>query len=170
MKNVNKAYNTKKCNYLLNALCESIQNESDYENDKNIIAASNAGLVTWGCIKELMNHLNVRSVYELGYETLYDLLYWADVFAMNLHNASRRDPTFLQVKFLFCQEYVEMHKNFLAKNVRNLGNIRRYFAEHYTELGDFETFDSLYEDWLNKEPDWGWGWIAWSDAYWLFLG
>lgn len=63
-----------------------------------------------------------------------------------------------------------MHKDFLEKDLRNLGNIRRYFAEHYAELGDFETFDNLYHDWLNKEPDWGWGWIGWSDAYWLFLG
>ena len=117
-----------------------------------------------------MKHVGVHSVYELEYESTYDLLYWADVFATNLHNASRQDAAFLQKKFLFCQEYVEMHKNFYAKNVRNLGNIRRHFAEHYVDLGDFETFDNLYDDWISKEPDWGWGWIGWSDVYWLFLG
>lgn len=58
-----------------------------------------------------------------------------------------------------------MHENYLDKTMRNLGNIRREFAECYVERGDFEICDSLYERWLQKEPDWGWGWIGWSDCY-----
>jgi len=160
IKNADTVYKSKKYRGILNALHESIEKESDYEREKNYIEASNAGLVTWSCIKEIMKHLNVQSVYELEYNTSYDLLYWVDAFAMNLHNASRSNAAYLQKKFLFCQEYVEMHKDFLEKDLRNLGNIRRFFAEHYAELADFETFDNLYHDWLNKEPDWGWGWIG----------
>ena len=170
MKNADKVYKSKKYRDLLNTLDENIEKESNYEREKNWIAASNTGFMTWSCIKEIMKHLNSDGVYELRHTIPYDLLHWADAFATNLHNASRSNTAYLQKKFLFCQEYVEMHQDFLERNVRNLGNIRRYFAEHYAELGDFETFDNLYYGWLNKEPDWEWGWIGWSDAYWLFLG
>ncbi|KPK97205.1 MAG: hypothetical protein AMJ95_10355 [Omnitrophica WOR_2 bacterium SM23_72] len=28
--------------------------------------------------------------------------------------------------------------------------------------------DSLFREWLKLEPDWGWGWIGWSDCCWLW--
>lgn len=52
--------------------------------------------------------------------------------------------------------------------MNNIGNIRRDLADCYVDMRDFKTCDSLYEKWLQKEPDWGWGWIGWSDCYWLF--
>jgi len=27
---------------------------------------------------------------------------------------------------------------------------------------------SVFHEWLKLEPDWGWGWIGWSDCYWLW--
>ena len=54
--------------------------------------------------------------------------------------------------------------------MRNLGNIRRAYAECYFDEGNLEIFDGLYTKWLKNEPDWGWGWIGWSDSYWLFAG
>ncbi len=75
---------------------------------------------------------------------------------------------FQEKKLLFCKEYVEMHQNFLDKDMRNIGNIRRSLADCYVDMNDLEICDSLYEAWLQKEPDWGWGWIGWSDSYWLF--
>jgi hypothetical protein len=28
-----------------------------------------------------------------------------------------------------------------------------------------EEAEGLYGEWLNQDPGWGWGWIAWSDCY-----
>ncbi len=61
-----------------------------------------------------------------------------------------------------------MHEEFSDKNLPNLGNVRSSLAETYYQLGDKDKADSLYEKWLKNEPDWGWGWIAWSDYYWLW--
>ncbi|MCI0423456.1 MAG: SEC-C domain-containing protein [Acidobacteria bacterium] len=46
-------------------------------------------------------------------------------------------------------------------------NFRRAVAESYFELGEAGKADELYRQWLDTDPQWGWGWIGWSDGYWL---
>jgi hypothetical protein len=36
------------------------------------------------------------------------------------------------------------------------------------ELGETGEGDALFGKWLDEDPAWGWGWIGWSDNYWLF--
>ena len=113
--------------------------------------------------------LEAKSIYDISNfgVTIYDLPYWADGFADELSNASRNDKSYLQKKLSFCQQYVEMHEDFSDKELPNLGNVRSTLAETYYQLEEKEKADLLYEKWLKDEPDWGWGWIAWSDCYWL---
>src|SRR3990167_5284706 len=155
---------------LMDKIHDSINEESHHEKANDPISAADAGLRTWAYLKKLMTVLNAKDIYDLEHETMYDLLYWASTLATYLHEASRRDSSFLKKKYDFCKEYTKMHEVFSDKNMRNLGNIRRTYAECYFDEGDFETFDSLYTKCLQKEPDWGWGWIGWSDSYWLFTG
>jgi len=159
---------SKEYSNLMDNIHDSIKEETNYEMENNFVAASNAGLTTWIYLKKLMTVLDAKNVCDLEYETMYDLLYWATSLVNNLQNASRDDKSFFQKKHDFCKEYIEMHKNYLDKNMRNLGNIRRAFAECYIDICDFETCDNLFSKWLQQEPDWGWGWIGWSDCYWLF--
>jgi len=56
----------------------------------------------------------------------------------------------------------------LVRDVRNLGNIRVSLAETYCQIGRSSEADALFRKWLSAEPDWGWGWIGWSDCYWLW--
>lgn len=171
MKDSNLLYETsKKYRDLLSKLHDSVEEEVDYERDNNHVAAVNSGLISWGYIKQLIKFLEADSISDLVYETGYDLPYWATNLQHNLHNASIKDPSLIQKKFEFCKEYVETHKNYTDKTLRNLGNIRHALADCYVNTGDLATCDNLYTQWLKKEPDWGWGWIGWSDAYWLFNG
>jgi tetratricopeptide (TPR) repeat protein len=65
-----------------------------------------------------------------------------------------------------------MHQGLLDKDVGNLGNIRAALVLSYYEMGEIKKADLLFRKWLELEPDWGWGWIAWSDCFWIwkFLG
>lgn len=155
---------------LMDKIHDSIEEESRHEKVDDPIAAADTGLRTWAYLKNLMAVLNAKNICDIEHETLYDLLYWATSLANNLHDASRQDSSFLKKKYDFCKEYTEMHESFLDKNMRNLGNIRRTYAECYFDESNFEIFDGLYTKWLQKEPNWGWGWIGWSDSYWLFTG
>jgi uncharacterized protein YecA (UPF0149 family) len=44
-------------------------------------------------------------------------------------------------------------------------NRRRSLAESYFELGETGKAEALYGEWLKADPQWGWGWIGWSDCY-----
>jgi len=50
----------------------------------------------------------------------------------------------------------------------NLGNLRTSLIECYFKIGKIDDADSLFREWLSAEPDWGFGWIGWSDLYWLW--
>lgn len=154
----------------LERIHQSIQEEDAYEKDNNYVAVCHAGLQTWFYLKQFMNFLGAKDFCDLEGYTRYDLLYWSCRLTHHLHNTSLKDKSLFPKKFLFCKEYVEMHENYLNKNMRNLGSIRQSLADCYVERGNFKICDTLYEQWLKKEPDWGWGWISWSDCYWLFYG
>lgn len=171
MKKINSHYkNSESYRDLMDNIHDSIQEEAHHEKENDPLAAADAGLRTWIYLKTLMTALNAKDVCDIEHETMYDLLYWATSLVKNLHDASRKDTSYLHKKYSFCKEYTEMHENYLSKNMRNLTNIRRAFAECYFDTGDVETFNRLYTKWLQDEPDWGWGWIGWSDSYWLFIG
>ena len=155
---------------LLDELGDEIKAEDIAAREGNYIDACDHGFKVWTCILELIKMLEAKSIYDISNYgvTIYDLPYWADGFADELSNASRKDKSYLQKKLSFCQQYVEMHEDFSDKELHNLGNVRSALAEAFYQLGEKDRADSLYEKWLKDEPDWGWGWIAWSDCYWLW--
>ena len=46
--------------------------------------------------------------------------------------------------------------------------IRISLAESCFKNGNIEKTDALFQGWLEQNPGWEWGWIAWSDCYWLW--
>lgn len=159
---------------LVGDIFDWIQQEEFEEMANNSIKASKCGLVAWEKLLSLMKQLNVRNIYELPEHVIptIDLLHWADYLTDELSNACREDKSLLSEKLKFCKSYVEMHEGFLDKDVSNLGNIRTSLAQTYYQIGELEVADTLFRGWLQLEPDWGWGWIGWSDCFWLwkFLG
>ncbi|WP_291643920.1 SEC-C metal-binding domain-containing protein [Clostridium sp.] len=48
-----------------------------------------------------------------------------------------------------------------------LENAKRAIAETHFYLGNIKKGEELFEKYLSENPRWGWGWIGWSDQYWL---
>jgi tetratricopeptide (TPR) repeat protein len=163
-------YTSERYNDLIDKLGDEIEAEGITDRAGNCIDACEHGSKVWACLLELMKILEAKSIYDLDNNgvTIYDLPYWATCFADQLSNACVKDNSYLQKKLRFSKHYVEMHEDFSDKNLLNLGNVRSALAETYYQLGEKDKADSLYEKWLKDEPDWGWGWIAWSDCYWLW--
>ena len=46
--------------------------------------------------------------------------------------------------------------------------LKRAIAETVLLLGDFRKGEELFQGYLFENPKWDWGWIGWSDQYWLF--
>ena len=99
------------------------------------------------------------------------LSYWKAAVKLmekwKIKTLSRFDEQFLQTQSLFnwCQDFdplVDPEERLLRENMR------RAMAESCFDMGEASKADRLYEDWLAADPGWGWGWIGWSDLYWLF--
>lgn len=163
-------FSSEKYRNLLDVLGDRITDEDLAQRNGSPIEACRHGLHVWDHIQELMKMLRAKSVFELdqGQATIYDLLYWASAFADELHDATLTDKSFVSKQLDFCEYYVEMHGDMLNKDVRNLGNIRISLAETYCRMGKAKEADAFFREWLSVEPDWGWGWIGWSDCYWLW--
>ena len=78
---------------------------------------------------------------------------WANDVTMALHNAG------------LYKECIEVNRQILKiswKNGKDLfyENARRDIADEYSDSGDIQTCFQLYEEYLNADPLWGWGWIG----------
>lgn len=155
---------------LLDEIGDEIQKEDCEQRAGNSVEACKHGLKVWENLLKLIKVLKADSIYELDKKgvTIYDLLWWASSFVDELENASRTHKRFEAEKLNFCETYVAMHRNMFNRKVRNLGNIRTALAESYYKMGKIQEADSLFREWLNAEPDWGFGWIRWSDCYWFW--
>lgn len=62
----------------------------------------------------------------------------------------------------------EQTLNYLEKqDYISIENAKRAIAETYFIIGNIHKGEELFENYLNENPEWGWGWIGWSDQYWL---
>jgi len=81
---------------------------------------------------------------------------------MELNNAGQAQEEYFKKRIKYCEEMLEVLSE---KHQLTIENTKRAIADSYYVLGDKEKCDSLYTDWLDKDPHWGWGYIGWSDCY-----
>ena len=153
---------------LLDEIGDGIDTEAQAQKKGDDQSAAEIGLKVWENLLRLMKMLRAETLWELDNAgaTIYDLCYWAVSLSDELANASRKNKSFVAKHVSFCESYVAMHADYRDAEVRNLGNIRSDLAEAYCEMGRVKEADAMYGAWLKREPDWGWGWIRWSDNYW----
>ncbi len=155
---------------LLSKISKEIKQETIANRAGDPVKAVKHGQKVWDYLLQLMKIVGVDSIYELERSdaTEYDLLFWAATFADELYSAVLKDKSIEKQQLYFYESYVDMHRGMLDRDARNLGNIRILLAEYYFKMGKAEKVDSLFKDWLTVEPEWGAGWIGWSDLYWLW--
>jgi hypothetical protein len=90
------------------------------------------------------------------------LFNWIGDIEMELWNAGVRNREFLTARIDFCAEAM---RRFPCEDQLLTENLRRALAETWFEIGESARADELFESWLTADPQWGWGWIGWSDCY-----
>ncbi|MGC9399156.1 MAG: tetratricopeptide repeat protein [Anaerolineae bacterium] len=83
---------------------------------------------------------------------------------MELANAGIRDPKYHRLRIRYVEEFLDtftdlgwlLHENFL-----------RAKAEAHWRLGEIETAEAIFKALIEENPDSAWGYIGWSDEYWL---
>ncbi len=55
----------------------------------------------------------------------------------------------------------------MKDNRLSIENAQRAIADTYFLIGNKEKGEELFEAYLKDDPQWGWGWVGWSDQYWM---
>jgi tetratricopeptide (TPR) repeat protein len=141
--------------------------QAGYEsfNSGNPAAACRIWLDAWDAVRRLFDKADVHSISEFDsrFQGTQSLLNWIQDFELELWNAGLDDPQFLRARIAVCEEglrWAEADGDDLLRE-----NFQRAVADSYFELGETGKADDLYRTWLEADPQWGWGWIGWSDCY-----
>jgi len=123
-------------------------------------------LSAWLGIKTLLQEAGAKDVYELDkkYSWTGFVSNYVQDLEMELHNAGIDDVTYHQKRIEYCEELL----SYCGDEQLITENTRRAIAESYAELGNQIECDKHFSEWLQNDPDWGWGYIGWSDCYYLF--
>jgi tetratricopeptide (TPR) repeat protein len=123
-------------------------------------------LEAWNDILYFCDKADLRSISEFderfaGTQSLFN---WIGDLEIELWNAGIEDRQFLRARIAVCEETL---CRFAAEDELLRENFQRSLADSYFALGDTGKADELYRKWLDADPQWGWGWIGWSDCYWF---
>jgi hypothetical protein len=123
-------------------------------------------LETWREILDIIDQLEMKSLdeFDIRFRGAQCVINWIQDLESELHNAGLKEPRFYRERIALCETILERFPD----ETLLIGNFQAALAESHFELGDRETGDRLFRGWLEETPQWGWGWIAWSDCYWLF--
>ncbi len=119
---------------------------------------------TWDIIKNMMDKYSVNGLKAFddlfnGTQSVYN---WSMDYEMELANALVENLDYAQTRIDFCTEYIERYEN---KNEHNIKVMMSNVADTYFRLGNADKGDELFAGYLKDDPEWGCGWIGWSDQY-----
>jgi SEC-C motif len=139
--------------------------QAGYESLKarDVAAACRKWLATWQNIWRIMQDRRLRTIDEFDelFRGTQSLFNWLQDFSMELHNAGRADPAFFRERITILETLLNQVD--LPDSIRL--NFRNELAESYFATGEAAKGEQLYHAWLETEPRWGFGWMAWSDCY-----
>ena len=136
---------------------------------RDVAGACEAWLSYWQSALKLMERWRIGSVNQFDEQfvqtqCMYD---WCQDLELELGNAGIRDHKYLALRLQFCEQIIPLLD---PDEPLILGNMRRAIAESHFDLGEEAEAQRLYEEWLAADGRWGWGWIGWSDLYWIYSG
>ena len=128
------------------------------------VAACRIWLEAWRDVLGLLDKGGLPSIhaFDQRFRGSQSLFNWIQDLEDELWNAGLEDRQFLTARIAVCEEGL---RRFPAEDELMTENRRRALADSYFELGESDTAEGLYRDWLRADPRWGWGWIGWSDGY-----
>ncbi len=146
-------------------LDDKIQAGYDAMDNAGVVAACRIWLDAWADVLRILDKAGFRSISEFDehFRGTQFLFNWIQDLEGELWNAGLRDRRFLTSRIAVCEEGL---RRFEAEDDELLiKNRRRDLAESCFELGEIAKTEALYREWLKADPQWGWGWIGWSDCY-----
>lgn len=122
----------------------------------------------WQWIREKVTPAtNTLAVFDKAFLGTQSVFNWCQDFEMELGNAGLEDPAYHKLRIRYCQELLS---TFTAIDWEMRNNFLRAEADAYWYLGETETAEQKFAALIAQNPDWAWGYVAWSDHFWLDCG
>jgi hypothetical protein len=143
---------------------EKIMTGYEYLMKENSVKACDTWLDAWEDLKTLINETKANNIEELQakYRWTDFLFNYIQELEAELHNAGHSDKEYFRKRIIYCGEMLELCG---TSDKLLIENTKRAIADSHYELGETDKCDQLYSTWLEENPDWGWGYIGWSDCF-----
>jgi len=127
-------------------------------------AATDLWLQAWSGVLQLCDAAGITTIagFDAQFPLTQSLFNWNQDLEMELGNAGLADPAKLQARLAVGEE---LASRFTDVDPLTAENWRRAIAESWFWLGETATADQMYRDWLDADPQWGYGWIGWADGH-----
>jgi len=124
-------------------------------------------LEVWQEILRVMQQQQISSFDEFDdlFGGMQSVFNWVQDLEMELYNAGLENPDFFRERMSLCQTVLERFPN---EDKLLIQNFKRSLADTYFHLGEPTKGNQFYEQCLAEDPRWGWGWVGWSDNYFVF--
>jgi hypothetical protein len=134
--------------------------------DRKSPKACRLWLDAWRAILDIMARSGTDSLdrFDAHFGGTQSVFNWVQDLEMELHNAGLEEPQFFRERIALCETMITR----FSGGSLGIENFKTALAQSHFELGDREAGNQLFRCWLNECPQWGGGWIAWSDCYWMF--
>jgi tetratricopeptide (TPR) repeat protein len=146
-------------------LDDKIQAGYEAMEAQDVVAACRIWLDAWTDVLRILDKAGFSSISEFdeSFRGTQSLFNWIQDLEDELWSGGLLDRQFLVSRIALCEESA---RRFEASDDQLLiENRRRALAESYFELGETAKTEGFYREWLKNDPQWGWGWIGWSDRY-----
>jgi tetratricopeptide (TPR) repeat protein len=124
-------------------------------------------LEVWNSVTAIMDARGIRTLdaFDRTFRGSQSVLNWVQDVETELLNACWQTGAHCEDRVSFCGEVIA---RMAEKDSSMIENMRLGIADSHVRLGNRQQADALFEGWLKTDPEWGWGWIGWSDGYALF--
>ena len=145
-------------------LADKIEAGYDALERRETVSAAAIWLDAWSDVVHLCELTGIDSIgaFDERFSMYQSLFNWSGDLEDALGNAGREDREFLRARIAVCEEAL---RRFPDEDELMVENRRRAMAESYFELGETDKAEALFEQWLEADPRWGWGWIGWADLH-----
>ncbi len=132
--------------------------------EQDAAAASDCWLGVWKDFFTILDRSGLRTIHEFD-EQLRGTQFvsnWVQDVEMALGNTAVERPEYHRHRLQFCEQFLQ---RFSDHDPLMTENMRRALAESVWGSGGRARAERLFEGWLKEDPQWGWGWVGWSDLH-----
>ncbi len=147
----------------LELVSSQMQQGYDLFEKRNLEETCSVWQEVWNYVRDKLPQ-QIKDVREADnfYQGAQSLFNWSMDYEQALDELSRKEPRFYEQRAKFCREFCA---RFPHSEDQRLRNMKTAEALSYFGMGSPEKGEEIFENLVERFPEWGWTYVRWGDAY-----